>query len=360
MSDFSSAAELSLTVPDREVASVRDKIEGALSDIEVGVEGRLGGGGGGGGSQRMARRSQTMARQRTEDIRDILLILQDIEDSMDSGGVASGGDGGGLASLRVLSSAGGVVGGGTGLGLGAGAVGATTAGVTAAGLAIPGIALAGILSDDSNENPGQLQESPGETNVVTPNAEVSQELERKLETGLGLSLPSWLTPDGKLGVEDPGPVRVDLVEETLSQDEGASDRPGPGGSDPPAELTGGPESVARPALVADTLSERPDDAEGPGGSTPPSDLTGGPDSMREDFVADTLDNNGSSGSEPTQPNVTVDQGDTNVTVEADTEAIAEEVRAEMEAERDRALDDLESEIEQRIDDAVGGNGRGVP
>jgi hypothetical protein len=164
------------------------------------------------------------------------LLPELLEDSgaalaADAGG--EGGSGGGVAgSLRgggLLTRVGGTT-GGTGLGLGLGSAGATTAGVAAAGLTIPGVALAGILDDDSNANPGELRDSPGETNVVTPNAEVSQRLERLLENGLGINRPSWLGGDDKINVEDPEPPETDPTEENeVTTDPTDPDRPTEGG-----------------------------------------------------------------------------------------------------------------------------------
>lgn len=249
--DFSAAAELALRIPDAE----KRRVEGEVSDIGPvmlsvggGQGGRRSGAGAGAGGQvqqgadqlsELESQSDLVEEQlRQGEIRNTLLreLLEDAGAGLVGGGGSGGGSGaGGAPGLGVpgaglLARAGGVVGGGSGLGLGLGSAGALTAGTAAAGLAIPGVALAGILDDDSNENPGELRDSPGETNVVTPNAEVSQRLERLLENGLDVARPSWLGGGDEINVEDPEPVETDPTEEeVVNTDPTASDRPTEGG-----------------------------------------------------------------------------------------------------------------------------------
>ena len=119
MADFSTGAELELTVSQRSLRSVRDTIESELGDLEVGVDAIVSGGGGAGSSGMTSpRRRAAWEQQRTEDLRDILNVLEDIEERGGMGG--GGGDGGvtiiptGLAG-SVGGAAGGLLGGTAGL-----------------------------------------------------------------------------------------------------------------------------------------------------------------------------------------------------------------------------------------------------
>lgn len=140
MSDFESAAELSLSVPQRELRSVRGEIESALSDIQVGVDAdvnrpndRAVADGGGGRGERRDRQQFQWDRQRTEHVEDIRDAVIAIEDGLDDiegggglGGVAGGGAAGGLLAKAGLG----------GVGLLAGKAGAAVGGGALAGGAV--------------------------------------------------------------------------------------------------------------------------------------------------------------------------------------------------------------------------------
>jgi hypothetical protein len=281
--DFSASAELALQVPESE----KRRVEGEVSDIGpvmLSAGGQRGAQAGGAGSVQQSPTQLTeletvadLAEEqlRVDEIRNTLLreLLEDSGAALASGGGGGGGGGSGLPGGSILTRVGGTT-GGTGLGLGLGSVGATTAGAAAAGIGIPGIALAGILDDDSNANPGDLQESPTDTNVTTPNAEVSRDLERLLSEGLGVNRPSWLSADGTID------VRQDLVEDTTAAG-GETPEGSPGGSSAPTGDVGGPTGTAREDLVEDTAGEGQTpsgsrDGGSPGGSSPPVSDIGGP------------------------------------------------------------------------------------
>lgn len=104
MADFSTDAEISLTVPRRELRSARQEVEDALADIPVGMS--VGGGRGGGGvenaarEQRRRRREFRWARQRTDDTEAQLEILENIEGELTEGGL--GESAGGVANILGL------------------------------------------------------------------------------------------------------------------------------------------------------------------------------------------------------------------------------------------------------------------
>ena len=283
--DFSASAELALRIPESE----KRRVESEVSDIgpvmlSAGGQGWSQSGAGGSVQQSPAQLTELetvtdLAEEqlRVDELRNDLLreLLEDSGAALAGGGSGGGGAGGGLLGGGGLITR--VAGGGGALG----GIGAASLG--AAGLAIPGAALGGILSDDSNT--GQLTQTEGGVTVTTPNPEASRTLAQKISEGLDINRPSWLTADGTVGVEDPN-VRVDLVKETLEEDEDDSkDRPGPGGSTPPSYLTGGPDGVVKNReLIEDSLDAGGDLPGGgsnsggsPGGSTPPVSEVGGPD-----------------------------------------------------------------------------------
>jgi hypothetical protein len=108
--DFSTAAELALSVPESELRSVRDDIESSIGSVPVTVEdGRAGAGvatDGGGIATVAALQEETVD------------LLGEIEDDLSGGGaLGGGGDGGGFDPLSFLAGRG-VSGGGGGSGAG--------------------------------------------------------------------------------------------------------------------------------------------------------------------------------------------------------------------------------------------------
>lgn len=134
MADFTTEAEISISVPRRELRDARETIESEFEDISVGVDAAMGprpgsGGGGGGVSneeQQRRRRQIRLAQQRTDDIEVIVEILENIEDDM--GGRGGGGDDGFLDRLPRIGITGAL---GAGI-LGAGAIGSAVGGLSAA------------------------------------------------------------------------------------------------------------------------------------------------------------------------------------------------------------------------------------
>lgn len=271
MSDFSVTSELEVEVSSSSLRDARDQIERELGGFEVAGE-LTGSTGTGGGSLADVTGHLEESNRLLETQNDLMRELLErggLAGGSPGGGVASGGAPGGgpggvtglLGIRQLLPAALPTAGVATSGGL-LGSLGATAGATAAAGLALPATALAGILSDDSNANPGGLQTSPTDTNVTTPNAEVSQELERLLVEGLDLNRPSWLGSDGTINVQQ------ELVRTTTQSGAGptagGSQAGGsPGGSTPPLTVVGGPGSV-------DTSGSSP------GGSTPPLSDVGGP------------------------------------------------------------------------------------
>jgi hypothetical protein len=291
--DFSAAAELALRIPDAE----KRRVESEVSDIGpvmLSAGSQRGSGAAGGGGQVQQSPAQLNELETATDLAEEQLRVDELRNDLlrelleDSGAALAGGGGGGGGGG---GAGGGLLGGGgliTRVAGGGGALGGIgAASLGAAGLAIPGAALGGILSDDSNT--GQLTQTEDGVTVTTPNPEASQTLAQKISEGLNINRPSWLTADGTVGVEDPDNVRVDLVEETLNEDstsdDGSEDRPGPGGSTPPSQYTGGPDSIVKnEQLIEDSLDAGGDLPGGgsnsggsPGGSTAPVSEVGGPD-----------------------------------------------------------------------------------
>jgi hypothetical protein len=133
MADFTTEAEISITVPRRELRDARETIESEFEDISVGVDAamgpRPGGGGGGGGvsneEQQRRRRQIRLAQQRTDDIELIVEILENIEDDI---GERGGGGDGFLDQLPRIGITGAL---GAGI-LGAGAIGSAVGGLSSA------------------------------------------------------------------------------------------------------------------------------------------------------------------------------------------------------------------------------------
>jgi hypothetical protein len=173
MTDFETGAELSVTVSDASLRSVRETIESELSDVEIGVSADVAAGGeggteAGGREQRRRRREFRWARQRTQFAETQTELLQSIADDIDDmggggggllgiGGAGGGGGGGGLIG-RIAT-----LGGGAGLGAGAGALGGIGAGTAAAG-GVGAIGLAGaanFATAGTAERAGIVTGTPG-------------------------------------------------------------------------------------------------------------------------------------------------------------------------------------------------------
>jgi hypothetical protein len=106
MSDFTTSASLELQVPDAQLRSTRQNIEQALGGVEASVSTpnnvtqAVTDGGGSRGlaparEKRLRREEVTLARQRTDQLGDIVTLLEDIEFS----GGGGGGGGGGISTL---------------------------------------------------------------------------------------------------------------------------------------------------------------------------------------------------------------------------------------------------------------------
>lgn len=131
MADFSTGVELEVEVSSRSLRSAKDTIESELGDLEVGVDAVVSGaGGGGGGGMTNPRRRARWEQQRTEDLGDILDVLEDIDERV------GGGDGGGsnLGLGVLLGRASGAAGGAAGA---AGGLIGGTAGIAGAAAAAP-------------------------------------------------------------------------------------------------------------------------------------------------------------------------------------------------------------------------------
>lgn len=119
MADFSTSAELELVVSSRELRSARQTIEDGLGDISVGVDASSSGPASRntGQTSRDSKRMMKWARSRTEDISDILTILQNIDEDISQSG--DGGDGSRLPKrIKSLSLGGGALLGGLAIGAG--------------------------------------------------------------------------------------------------------------------------------------------------------------------------------------------------------------------------------------------------
>lgn len=229
MTDFSTGAELSLTVPDRELSAARSQIESELEDIEIGVDVALGdiggaGGSGGGGSrqERRARRQFRWDRQRTEFAERQVELLENIADDV-------GEPGGGAAGLLdgVFDAGGSATQGGAAAAL-TGAAAALTksaAALTGAAAALGGSSLVNSLRDAVGD--GMRNETVRVEPTPVP-LDDPVEVEVTVDDGDGLlpdptdlipdtddlpslptpSLPSFSTPD-TVPVEDPSPLEVD-------------------------------------------------------------------------------------------------------------------------------------------------------
>lgn len=203
MSEFESAAELSLSVPNSELAGVRSEIEGALSNIAVGVDAELNSGPGGrprqprdpesgqfeaieGVEQRLLDQQvvlETIASRadvRNEHLEAAVEFLDEIEDEIGGGFGSGGGGGGGILGIFggggkaaggvAGSAAGGAAGGGVGLsalGIGGG-VGLAGLGLGAGvGLGGAGVGLAKGTTDLPDEiNVGNVALTLGEEDLT--------------------------------------------------------------------------------------------------------------------------------------------------------------------------------------------------
>jgi len=139
MSDFSTEAEVELTVPQRQLTQVRQQIESAVGETPVGMadggtqSAQFARGGGQSARQRRrARRTFRLDQQRNEHLAEMVELLDDIE------GEGNGGGGlGGIAAAGLGAAAPAI---GKGVGLAGAGIGA---GVGLAGLGIgAGVGLA--------------------------------------------------------------------------------------------------------------------------------------------------------------------------------------------------------------------------
>jgi len=220
MSDFSVNAELSLSVSNQELRSVRQEIEDELSDVALGLSPSMGAGAGGGAAtedggmsgreRRRRRREFRWARQRTGDMEDAVALLEDIEDKV-------GGGGGGAGFLDDIAGIGGDFAseiGGALPGLVANAVGSAVG--TSVGQAIS-------ANEVSVEDVGPLRVERRRQPVDSEPLEVEDTtLEVADVPPLSVDDPSPLQvedvpmvqverPSWKIGVEQPDPIEVSIT-----------------------------------------------------------------------------------------------------------------------------------------------------
>lgn len=200
MSDFETEATLSLVVQERELQQARQTIEDGIGDVEVGVAGDGGGGGrppemqtDGGSSrqQRRNRREHRWARSRTNDVEDILELLERAD--------LGGGDGGGLAGglLDFGGSLGGALAGAIPAGIGA-AVGSAVGPVIAQELSDAEVSV-GELGEEPEWVPIQVDEPDWSIDVEEPDDGLDEDLFPSLD-----DLPTLGIPDiDPLSVREP-------------------------------------------------------------------------------------------------------------------------------------------------------------
>lgn len=158
--EFSTGAELSLTVADSELSALRSQIESELADIPVGVDASVSGGG------RMQPRDPSTGQflsiegveQRVIEQTEVQVeVLEDIKDELEGLGGFGGGGGGGLGVSRGFTAGLGGGLGATALGIGGGA-GIAGAGIGAGvGLATGNIQLP---EDELNLQFGNIAVTP--------------------------------------------------------------------------------------------------------------------------------------------------------------------------------------------------------
>jgi len=104
MSEFESEVTLDVSLQERQLRQIRNQIENAAGDVQVGFEEAAIADGGSGGSGREARRRRQMfrlARERTESLASVVELLEQIED--DGAGGGGGALLGGAAAGRALA-----------------------------------------------------------------------------------------------------------------------------------------------------------------------------------------------------------------------------------------------------------------
>lgn len=190
-------AKATLEVPRSEIRAAKAEIEDGL-DVEVGVQPSQMTGGGGGGLGDVVSETQTQ----TEQLDEVIDLLEDISDGGFLGGGGGGGGGGLLPSTSSVTGGltGGLIGGG-GLGLGGLLAGA---GGTAAGGLLGGTALGlgGVGALSATGGLDAIQQAGSDASQAAPDGLV----------GSGLSLGNTLTLGGLEGLSVAGGGIKGLVE----------------------------------------------------------------------------------------------------------------------------------------------------
>jgi hypothetical protein len=211
VSEFGTEANLSLTVEQRELRRVRSEIEDALSDVRLGIGGQGGargaaavpdGGAASGRERRRRRREFRWARQRTSDLEDAVVYLEEIEDKV--------GEGGGSGIFSSITDIGGDV---AGEALG-GLSGAIATGIGSA---------VGTVVGDAISSETVSVEDVGPLDVDGRRFSIQKPEWAPLNVGpapdwvpLELMHPEWAPIDvndpGALKVDDPSPLGVEDVD----------------------------------------------------------------------------------------------------------------------------------------------------
>lgn len=393
MADFTTEAELSIVVPDRELRAARDDIENALADIPVGIgasSSRRGGGGGGLGglNERRRRREFQLARERTDTLDAQLQILENIESELSEGGRRGGGDGGGRNLLRIIG------GGLGGAALGVGALQTTLDNFTWPNL--PRLDKPGWIPPDVPE-PNWLPldiPTPDPLEVVDPDpVEVSDpdplEVVDPDPVEVADTDPLEVEDPGVVEVEQPDPIEIALPDISPEQilgsalvgagaAAGVAGKRFLGGRLPQLPTgggfgTSGGFGIPAPGfLLGDRAAEaqRKDPDErgyidrklaglvegfgqiggGPtvaalGGGGQVSQLAGAVARVGFGAVQDRFGGGGGA-----RPQVTAGAGDVNVTVNADVGSVVQEAVDELRREQERQREELRRDLEQQISD----------
>jgi hypothetical protein len=351
---------------------------------------------------RMQRRTFRWARQRTEDISDILAVLQDIEDKIGQGGDGGGGLLGrvpGLGTLGGLGGAGGALGAAalTGATVTAGALIDEAANIDPADVIDTTLEVGDLLGDAFALSTGAVlkaQQFPLEAaDFVSESVGVADILAATplLQVGSILAEGFPITPGDILGGEQGagqpqfeggpqttgGTAITQREREIFNQIDGGTGA-GAGGDTPdipivppdeipdtppglggrtPAGMTGGEQTGGQPFNLQDYLAFAGATV---GGGLLAGGVGGGPNIAR--VIAGALGLTGAAGGAAAegggtqQQNVTVDNS-TDVTVEGDTRSEQEIIDAAVQEVQDD-IDDLRSQLERALGVSGGGGGRG--
>lgn len=371
MTDFESTAELSIEIPPQELREARTTIEGALSDVEVGMSpsaATVSGAGAGGQSRQQTSLLTDIAKEnaiQTSVQEDILAILQDLDNELGGGG---GGDGPGVRGRRA--NRGGLLLGGIGAAL------AAAGGERIAETQPDGTPQETPTEDPTRDETGDERQQPSEQPTAgdvplrlpsleelrdaqpTPAEETVQEEagdqqeqpqeppapvdpdERPLEGGdarlqrLAEQQRAGATGDSDTGIADrPFPLEVLSPTAALATRETGAERATFGETvRQSAELAGAFGTAAAGGTVAGVAGRAAIRAAGGGGAG--AGLAG----------AAAADDGGGGGGQ----NVTVQNGQTNVTVEADPENLVQQAEERLRSELESEVQDIRNKIEQGL------------